>query len=119
MRQIVKFFRVTMLWILLLPVIATVIGAASNQAVLIANGDKFPVLMNPSIMAQQNVDSNGMLDNEHCVMTHSTHLNALADIFDTHDAWISVGDILIELGSWLAGFCPFIWLALVVQKLNG
>ena len=117
MQKIVKFFRITMLWVLLLPGVCMFIGAASNQAVLISNGDKFPVLMNASVISKEDVDANGMLDKEHCIMTHATHLNALADIIDTHDAWISIGDIFIKIGLWLAAFCPFVWLALVVQKL--
>lgn len=117
MQKIVKFFRITMLWVLLLPVVCTFIGAASNQAVLISNGDRFPVLMNASVRSKEYVDANGMLDKEHCIMTHATHLNALADIIDTQDAWMSIGDIFIEIGIWLAAFCPFVWLALVVQKL--
>jgi len=117
MRQVGKFFRVTMLWILLLPVASTLLGVASNQAVLIANHDRFPVMMNDSVMALEDVDANGMLDHEHCVMTDQTHLNALADIFDVHDAWISVGDMFIRLGDWLMAFCPFVWLALVIRRL--
>ena len=117
MQKIVKFFRITMLWVLLLPGVCMFIGAASNQAVLISNGDKFPVLINASVISQGDVDANGMLDKTHCIMTHATHLNALADIIDTHDAWISIGDIFIKIGLWLAAFCPFVWLALVVQKL--
>ena len=117
MQKIVKFFRITMLWVLLLPGVCMFIGAASNQAVLISNGDRFPVLMNASVISKEDVDANGMLDKEHCIMTHATHLNALADIIDTHDAWISIGDIFIKIGLWLAAFCPFVWLALVVQKL--
>ena len=118
MQKVVKFFRITMLWVLLLPGVCMFIGAASNQAVLISNGDKFPVLINASVISQGDVDANGMLlDKEHCIMTHATHLNALADIIDTHYAWMSIGDIFIEIGLWLAAFCPFVWLALVVQKL--
>lgn len=33
-------------YLIAIPLLATLLGAASNQAVLIANGDKFPVLYN-------------------------------------------------------------------------
>lgn len=41
-----NFLRKTALWILLLPVAIGGLGAASNQLVLIANHDKFPVMVN-------------------------------------------------------------------------
>jgi hypothetical protein len=41
-----NFLRKTALWILLLPVAIIGVGAASNQLVLIANHDKFPVMVN-------------------------------------------------------------------------
>jgi Family of unknown function (DUF5317) len=118
-----RFFRVTMLWILLLPGMLYFLGAASNQLVLIANHDKFPVMLNEKTAHLTNTDGNvivdsyGMLDDTHCLMTHDTHLNFLADIFDRHDAYYSVGDGLIYLGEYLWTFMPFMWLGLIVNKL--
>ena len=41
-----KFLRKTALWIVALPLLCFILGAASNQAVPIANHDKFPVMWN-------------------------------------------------------------------------
>lgn len=117
MRSIAKFFRVTMLWIMLLPWGAAGLGTASNQLVLIANGDQFPVLANPVHKSHWAPDSNGMIDDDHCVMTKSTHLNALADIIDLKDGMYSIGDLLVMLGEWLDTFCAIVWLTLVIRKL--
>ena len=46
MRKFLKILRSSFLWILLAPFAVQGIGAASNQAVLIANHDKFPVMVN-------------------------------------------------------------------------
>jgi uncharacterized protein DUF5317 len=131
-----RFVLTTYLWVLLLPLGCTFVGAASNQIVLIANHDTFPVMMNASDLkkftaevhaAQENEEidpstipdiDNGMLDNSHCIMTPYTHLNFLADIFDFKTAYFSVGDGLLEVGDWLWSFCPFVWLVLVVRKLS-
>jgi hypothetical protein len=114
----VRFLRVTLLWVLLLPPTATFLGAASNQLVLIANHDKFPVMLNETSRAGFEPDANGMIDREHCVMTSETHLNFLADIFDFKDGLYSIGDLLLMLGEWLGAFCPFVWVALVIERLN-
>jgi hypothetical protein len=102
-----KLLRVTLLWIVVAPYAFIYIGAASNQLVLIANHDKFPVMLNAKMTDAAKPDSYGLIDNEHCVMTHDTHLNFLADIFDLHDGWYSIGDGFIELGEWLGNFCIF------------
>jgi Family of unknown function (DUF5317) len=134
-KGITAFFRVTFLWVLLLPYAFTFFGAASNQLVLIANGDKFPVLLNAKKISMMQaaeeseaaklpfryfsrVNDDGMIDDTHCLMTPKTHLNALADIFDFKDGIYSIGDLLLETGAWLGSFCIFVWLALVVAKLH-
>ena len=93
-------------------------GAACNQLVLIANHDKFPVMLNEAKRVKLTPDANGQIDEVHCVMTSTTHLNFLADIFDFHDSISSAGDGLLELGEWLNTFCIFVWAALVIQKLR-
>ena len=129
-----RFLLKTSLWILLLPIALTFVGAASNQAVLIANHDKFPVMVNDAKAAEmlQNKEESagaqhfvydshipdGMLDDVHEIMTPQTHLNALADIFDLHEAIYSVGDLLLELGGWLGIFAPYVWFFEAVRKLN-
>ena len=137
-----KFLRKTSLYILAAPLLFTFLGAASNQIVLIANHDKFPVMWNDYKVAQYDLmlhkvaagkdkdaaeqagfdivalEEDGFIDDTHCVMTPDTHLNLLGDIVDLKDATYSVGDGLIELGEWLGSFSLFLFLFDVVRKLN-
>lgn len=134
-----SFLRKTSLYLLAIPVLTGMLGLASNQAVLIANHDKFPVMINEHKLAKLVEDAkenksndlfalrpmparvvNGavMLDDIHCNMTKETHLNALADIFDLKDATYSIGDALLELGTWLWGFAPVLFLFDVSRKLK-
>ena len=132
MKRIASFLHNTYLWILCIPLAISFFGIASNQAVLIANGDKFPVMLNGtkmSIVRMEQADADiprliyisvvrdGMIDRTHCLMTPQTHLTALADIFDLGSIY-SIGDFGIMLGDWLWGFCPFIWVALVLKELK-
>lgn len=110
-----KFFLATYLWILLLPPTFFFVGAASNQLVLIANHDTFPVLMNGAAVAH--VMPFGYDDQGHVLMTSQTHLNALGDIFDFHDDWVSIGDLFLSVGTWLQTFCPFVWGVLIIKKV--
>jgi len=135
--KICSFLRRTYLYLLAAPVLAIVLGAASNQAVLIANHDTFPVMVNQarlqSLEAKQQMMREiiaaitgekpieppaGMIDDVHCVMTSKTHLNALADIFDMRDAIYSIGDFSIMFGEWSLGFAPFVFVFAVARKLN-
>ena len=124
MKSALQFLRTTALWLLLLPVATGFTGITLNQAVLIANHDKFPVMINEKIASHQSedgtplVDKYGMLDNEHCVMTSETHLNILADIFDMKDSYVSIGDILIDVGSNTWNFFLFGWIFVAVNKLR-
>jgi hypothetical protein len=119
-----NFLRKTRLYILALPVLFIVLGAASNQAVLIANHDKFPVLEN-AVRLNRDVkrgtvkvlnDGTIMLDEVHCLMTNETHLNFLADIFDFGHQIESIGDLFIDFGQWLWGYAPFIWGISLLRK---
>lgn len=112
-----NFIRVTMLWIVVLPYAFQFTGVGLNQLVIVANHDKFPVMINEDVRAAYKPDVNGMLDKEHCVMTSQTHLNMLADVFALGD-WYSIGDGFIYLGEWLKTFCIFVWMALTIQKLK-
>ena len=139
MNRLHTLLRSSMLWILLLPYGIFGLGAASNQAVLIANGDKFPVMLNArklnKLLNQDEMadlekilgikhkapiaktpDPDGMLDDVHCQMTSKTHLNALADVFDLGSIY-SIGDFTLYLGEWLMGFTPFVWGYAVIKKL--
>ena len=130
-----SFLRRTSLYILAIPVLFTCLGAASNQVVLIANHDTFPVMVNAKKLQemtgpreQKAINFNKpqpafetedavMLDEVHCAMTSKTHLNALADIFDMKDAIYSIGDFMLMLGDWLWAFAPFVFVFDVARKL--
>ena len=124
MSRIFVFFRSTALWILLLPYSFVFLGAASNQLVFWANNDTFPVKVN-LVKAQHTApdairlaDGTIMLDDVHCLMTNKTHLNLLADNWDFHDEIDSIGDLLLEAGEWLSGFCIFVWITIVIGRLR-
>ncbi len=112
MSKIRSFLRTSFVWLIFAPWMIAFTGAASNQLVLIANHDKFPVMVNalkldemrnpspsnfiakllgaPAPAPAVKVGDDGMLDDIHCVMTDKTHLNFLADLFDMHDAIYSI-----------------------------
>jgi hypothetical protein len=132
-----SFLRRTSLYILAIPFLFTFLGAASNQSVLLANHDTFPVMVNDRKLADmadhdkksveikfnqpnpaEKQDDVVMLDDTHCVMTSHTHLNALADIFDMKDAIYSIGDFSLMLGDWLWAFAPFLFAFDVIRKLK-
>jgi hypothetical protein len=111
-------FKKYHLWILVLWLAPFFAGAASNQAVLIANHDTFPVLVNNTKLANVLGDEDStsksdaspvMLDDVHCVMTDKTRLNFLADVFDFGGAIQSVGDLSLDFGAWFGAFAPFLW----------
>jgi len=135
-KKMKQFLKKTALWILAIPLALSLMGAASNQLVLIVNHDKFPVEVNTlkeevmvykmesdwkAATAEAGVDlpvPEGMIDDVHCVMTHDTHLNYLADIFDLHDGIYSIGDFGLRLGEWLMTFAPFVWAFEVINRLR-
>jgi len=137
-----KFLRKTSLYILAVPVLIFGLGCFSNQVVLWANHDKFPVMWNeykvaqealviehdthskdPKVAEQAKFDLEalvdyGFIDDTHCVMTSKTHLNFLADIVDLKSATYSIGDGLLIFGEWMFPFAPFIFLFDVTRKLR-
>lgn len=118
MKKFLAFLQITYLWILLTPSALVFTGAVSNQLVLVANHDKFPVMLNEKRRAHAD-DGTGMLDNEHCVMTSKTHLNILADIFDFgRDGTESIGDLLIDAGEYTRAFAFFVWAFAVIQAIR-
>ena len=133
----ISFLRKTALWILLAPCLIWGAGFASNQLVLNANHDTFPVEVNTvkervfvakaqakykELVEELGIDPAlpaGMIDDTHCIMTSKTHLNLLADIFDLRgDGIYSIGDFMLMLGEWLWSFAPIVWCVTVVQKLR-
>lgn len=119
-----RFLSATRLWILLLPLAIGYLGAASNQLVLWANHDKFPVRLNAYKEAVFHSDveqsaipdeikaaiiHDGLIDPIHCVMSDSTHLNLLADWIDLHSEIDSPGDLMLDLGDWSWNYAPMVW----------
>lgn len=132
-----KFLRKTALWIVAVPLLSLGLGAGLNQAVLIANHDKFPVIQNDAkvnlyrLAASKAADEgneeagvalvlldHGYLDDTHVIMTHDTKLNWLADWIDVHYGTYSPGDLLIGLGERGNTYAPFIWAFVVAGKLR-
>jgi hypothetical protein len=134
-----NFLRRTCLWILLTPALTFGAGVLSNQLVLWANHDTFPVLVNDrkfakfeaAQVAQKVKDDpstwrlpiparvmNGaiMLDDVHCRMDSTTHLNFLADVWDLGSIY-SIGDFMLYAGVWMWDFAPFVYLFAVTAKL--
>ena len=119
-----SFLRKTLLWLLFAPYAIWGLGFASNQAVLIANHDKFPVMVNPVKLALSIPPafapitlSTGMIDDTHCIMTSSTHLNFLSDIFDNGPDSVSVGDLLLWAAEDLKGYCLLTWILLMMPRI--
>jgi len=129
-----KFLRKFPYWYLIaIPVLLYCLGAASNQAVFVANHGKFPVAMNATWMSDKcsiDEDENPdhipassckkggeMIDARHSVMGPNSHLKVLSDIFNFGSHIYSIGDGLLQLGEWLLTFCPFMWVALTIRKL--
>jgi hypothetical protein len=133
-----NFLRKTALYIVAVPLLTLFLGIASNQAVLNANNDTFPVKMSAAkiaLLAEGDTkelevsdavmqgglmilpDGKIMLDPVHCLMTKDTHLNFLADEYDLGSIY-SIGDFLIMLGEWALAPAPFVWAFVVIGKLR-
>ena len=132
-----RLLRSTLLWILLLPYAFYFLGAALNQLALNANGDLMPVRINvvkaidwfgtpvdfgfPTDGEHHIIVlPNGtiQLDGRHCLMTKATHLNWISDVLDFDTSIESVGDELLALSTWLKVFCPFVWVALICDRVR-
>lgn len=123
-----KFFRKTCIYVLAAPLLCVLLGTVSNEAVLYANHDTFPVNANAAKVHHftgQTIselpalsDGTVMIDDTHCVASNKTHLNLLADVIDEgSDGIESIGDILIDLGNWAWRYCVAIWGFIVTWKL--
>ncbi len=120
MRKLARLFAKAKLYILVAPTCLFLLGAAMNQAVLIVNGDKFPVMLNnKGISSYHDFDpATGMIDDIHCIMTSTTRLNWLADYIDLRDAHYSPGDLLLELSYALAIYSSVVWATLMIAEVN-
>jgi len=125
-----NFLRKIPYWYLIaVPVLLIGLGAASNQAVLITNHGKFPVLINeaqaekycprdPDITGAAYCGNGGeFIDGEHTVMNQHSRLKFLSDIFNMKHSIMSIGDFLLVLGEWIWDWSRLAWLVLVVRKL--
>lgn len=117
-QQLMTYIRNTYLWLILLPLGLGALGIAGNQAVLVANHDKFPVMVSESRLRNIPTDEYGMFDKVHCVMNGDTHLNALADWIDLGDATYSPGDLLIEDANALWHYLTVAWVCLTLRRLS-
>src|ERR1700679_1871156 len=129
--------------LILVPLLILGLGIFSNQLVLFANHDRFPVMLNQTKLSRFvekedkptlpfgfdsriryeesattpiDLGPEGMIDLVHCVMVPDSRLKPLADVWDLGSTIFSVGDFMIMLGSWLLNFTPIMWLALILRK---
>lgn len=121
-----KWLRKTALWIIAVPVLAFALGSVTNEAVLVANHDRFPVMWSEAKCFEHSVKLNkdlmdameagdidaammiqirkaefaqGYLDETHVLMTSKTHLNWLADWIQVRgEGTYSPGDYLLNAG---------------------
>lgn len=114
-------FKRLKLYIVAIPVFCIVFGAGLNQIVMIANHDKFPVMVNRDKTKSEDIPEGlapgDMMDGEHVVMSDSDKLKFLADIFDLGNIY-SVGDGFIELGEYGLSFAPFVWVYAICRKVQ-
>ena len=119
-------------YLIAIPALLFSLGIVSNQAVLVANHGKFPVMLSegmhykychvapvelveiPDISCAK---GGQMLDETHSVMGPNSHLKALSDIIPIGSSIYSIGDGFITLGLWLLSFTPIAWLFLTMRKL--
>lgn len=113
-----RFLSLIRIWVLALPLGLILTGAGMNQAVVIANHGKFPVMENPRLVDNNNPDKNGMTDELHCLMTPQTHLNWLADVFDLQSDILSPGDLFIQLGEYMWPIAKIVWLTLLLFHIR-
>lgn len=117
MKSILSLFMAARLWLLAAPLAFTFVGTWSNQAVLAANGGKFPVMLN-SRAAKGSfgpVDQDGMMDETHCLMTKDTHLNWLGDFYNLHTHIYSPGDLMLWLGETTLSYAVVVWGTLLIS----
>lgn len=133
MRKFSKLFLKARVYILIAPTVLWITGASMNQAVLIANGGKFPVIVNDKLANETqteglfggkvdnpfHVDEDGYMDDElHCRMTAETHLNWLADYINLRTGIYSPGDMLLELSEFLAAYSLLVWVTLALKDYS-
>jgi hypothetical protein len=133
-----RFLSTSKVYVLAVPLLLTLLGTGSNQLVLVANHDRFPVMWNDYKVTQYVLTleetmagrdqkaalqarfdkiallQQGFIDDTHVVMSRHTHLNFLADWLDFHSGTYSPGDMAIWLGSAITGYAYFLWAILMI-----
>lgn len=104
-----KLPRIPHLLFLAVPMFIFIAGLASNQLVMIANGGQMPVLFPSGTCPDLSEDA------IHTCMTAASHLKFLADIFNMHAYIESIGDVLLDVGSYLMGPAFFTWCILMIK----
>jgi hypothetical protein len=106
------------LYLLAAPTALFGVGAAMNQAAVIANGGAMPVQVND--YAAKNgfkVDEVGFMDSRHMRMTSETKFNFLGDYINLGDEVLSLGDLLLYLSFYLSRFSFVVWGSLIAGDL--
>ena len=139
-----KLLKVPYWYLIAIPLLSIALGTVSNQVVLWANFDKFPVMSNnekihqscqtpdrpkapkkdaPSILKPQPAKDSDLcrnggifLDDTHVIMTKDSKLKFLADIWDFHEVTYSIGDFFLMFAEWMLSWAPLAWLVLVIRK---
>lgn len=117
--MLMRSLRKAVLGIVLLPYVVFGVGAASNQAVLIANHSKFPVRVQDSwfIAYDRPVIVEGApIDAVHSRMSDTDSLTFLADIFVFGPHIMSIGDMLMDAGAWATQYAALVALCLFLFK---
>ncbi len=115
MRKLAAFFIAARLYILVFPSALFYTGAAMNQVVLVANGGKFPVMVNDRHAKIFDLTEDDFMDDIHCRMTGETHLNWLADLLTFGHTIVSLGDLLIDAGRATASSAFVAWATLLIN----
>ena len=140
------FKHIPYFYLLAVPVLALCLGHISNQAVMLANHEAFPVMVNAKdeklihdrqvqerlaeIFVAISAGSQGpfvdpripqaldnYIDRQHVVMDGSSHLKLLADWIDWGEGVYSPGDVLILTGLYTLPSGLFGWIVLLLRRL--
>jgi hypothetical protein len=116
LKKLLKFLRVSLLGLLILPFGLKYGGILSNQACLWANHGYMPVYVN-EFYQRQSGWYEGSSDGLHTILTKESHLIFLSDIWRKGNIYESIGDILMDTGDEIWPFCFAIWGGLLVVKV--
>jgi len=120
MKKLISLFIAARLYLLATPLACFYLGAGLNQAVLVANDGKFPVMLNEHAAHSDmfRVGKNGFIDIVHYRMTRETKLNFLADWINLGTSILSPGDLLLALADMLRSPINVIWATLLINDVR-